>query len=538
MNKKLMQQVGAGAIAFAVLASGSSVFAATGATTSEFSAYGDKLFSVQVNNGVGQIAYSPKVEDLELRGPESFAVATNGDVYLLDTIDSQVEVFTKDGKHKNTITLPSNVVEFVDLELAGNDTFYVLNDVGLVLEYKNGKLVQEHNVPFDAEKLDIMGLFQNDNNSVVVRYLDGSEIELSSKKKTAGYGGYKGKRTGNTIEMASAGDQFAVAYTYEPAGTQPLQKTANGERLVLENEALIGKELYVETRVGKYKNGKKVATALAIPNEEYVMAAPNQTVYTAANGKAYQMLLKDGSVEIYELKYSAENKTNINTALVKKVQPGLVDTTSSVDGDVSAMGVNLYGRTDAYNRAINITGSSWTYQTSMATPTTTTTKQPDFLVGAAGGSVWQGIPYSWGGFDSLDTASTSSWTSYKGGLAAGKDAGNVHTSGHGYISSTVGLDCSGFISAAYKFSYKFSTGMLATDANTPFKTTTWASLVGGDIANDAGSHVWMFISKKTDASGNHVGYFTREATTSGTDNTKYYSRTLSEASAYVPMTLK
>jgi hypothetical protein len=80
--------------------------------------------------------------------------------------------------------------------------------------------------------------------------------------------------------------------------------------------------------------------------------------------------------------------------------------------------------------------------------------------------------------------------------------------------------------------------MLASDPNTPFKTTTYSLIQPGDIANDAGSHVWMYIGKKTDASGNLIGYFTREATVSGTDNTKYYSRTLSEATAYVPMTLK
>jgi len=495
-----------------------------------------KLFSINVTGGAGAAAYTPLLEDLEHRGPESFAVDANGTVYLLDTIDAQVEVIDSKGKSKLTVKLPTDK-EFSDIELGANGAFYVLSDIGEVLEYKNGALAGAHKIPYDAEKMDVLGLFRS-GSDVVVRYLDGTEYVLATKSKAAGQAGFQGKRVANGIEFAKGADTLQVAYEHQPAGTQLLTKTAAGEQLVLENEAIEGQSLYVETKVGFYKNGKLAGTALALPtNDRYATKVPNKFVYAASNGKVYQMVNGETSVDIYELPKAAGKQSRLTSGFVQKIQG---EEKVEAQGIITPDAVNLYGRATAYDRAIGITGYVWTFYTANRTPTTSTTTSPDFLVSAANGSSQQGIPYTWGGFDSLDTSSSkANWANYAAGLSIGKYAGNVHTSGHNYISSTVGLDCSGFISAVYGFSYKFSTGMLQSDVNTPFRTTTYGALQPGDIANDAGSHVWMFISRKTDSAGNLVGYFTREATVSGTgDKAKYYSRTTAEAQAYVPMTLK
>lgn len=537
MNQKnVLKTVSTGVLGLAVLASGMTAYATSADPASSTPAANTTLFSVAVNNGAGTIAYTPRFEDYELRGPESFAVATNGDVYLLDTIDAQVEIFAKDGAHKATVTLPTDK-EFFDIELTA-DGFYVLSDTGAVLQYKGGQLVSETAVPVNAETLDLVGLYQNKKHNVVVRYLDGSELEIATKQKYLGHGGYVGKRTGNAIELQGA-DRIKIDYTYEPAGTQPLVNV-NGEEYVLENEAVIGASVYVETKVGTYKNGKRTGTALALPTQDYAVKVPSKHVYAAANGNVYQMVLKDGAVEIVQLGVTSAKRTHLNKQLVDRVLKGESTAQTSAAGMIGIEAVNAYTRTTAYNRAYDITAYSWTFNSANRTPTTSTTVSPDYLASAATGFVSTGIPYCWGGFDSLDTSSSKSyWSNFAGGLAAGKDAGNIHTSGHNWISSTVGLDCSGFISAIYGFSYKFSTGMLASDPNTPFKPSSYSLLQPGDIANDAGNHVWVYISKKYDSANNLVGYYTREATISGTnDKAKYYSRSLSEAQGYVPMTLK
>lgn len=69
-----------------------------------------------------------------------------------------------------------------------------------------------------------------------------------------------------------------------------------------------------------------------------------------------------------------------------------------------------------------------------------------------------GIPYKWGGFDSL--------ASFDTGLRAGKAAGDLYNAekrrqgGAAVSSHAVGIDCSGFISRCWRLSSKRGTGTL------------------------------------------------------------------------------
>jgi hypothetical protein len=69
-----------------------------------------------------------------------------------------------------------------------------------------------------------------------------------------------------------------------------------------------------------------------------------------------------------------------------------------------------------------------------------------------------GVPYKWGGFDTLE--------SFDRGTAAGKAAGDLYTAekrrlgGKAVSGSCVGLDCSGFISRCWRLAEKQSTSSL------------------------------------------------------------------------------
>ncbi len=98
-----------------------------------------------------------------------------------------------------------------------------------------------------------------------------------------------------------------------------------------------------------------------------------------------------------------------------------------------------------------------------------------------------GVPYKWGGFDSL--------ASFDRGLAAGKSAGDVYTAekrrhgGDAVSHSAVGVDCSGFVSRCWELSEKHSTGTLVSICRT---LDTPAELRAGDIMNQPGGHVLIF----------------------------------------------
>lgn len=99
----------------------------------------------------------------------------------------------------------------------------------------------------------------------------------------------------------------------------------------------------------------------------------------------------------------------------------------------------------------------------------------------------EGVPYKWGGFDSL--------TSFTAGVRAGKAAGDLYTPekrrlGDAAVSSdAVGLDCSGFISRCWKLSKKYGTANLPGLCEALHTTD---ELRPGDIMNAAGGHVVLF----------------------------------------------
>lgn len=103
------------------------------------------------------------------------------------------------------------------------------------------------------------------------------------------------------------------------------------------------------------------------------------------------------------------------------------------------------------------------------------------------GAVNTGVPYKWGGFDSLE--------SFQKGIKSGKAAGDVYNSekrrlgGAAVSSNAVGIDCSGFISRCWNLPEKQSTNSLPSLCK-PLPSVT--DLKPGDIMNAEGGHVILF----------------------------------------------
>lgn len=99
-----------------------------------------------------------------------------------------------------------------------------------------------------------------------------------------------------------------------------------------------------------------------------------------------------------------------------------------------------------------------------------------------------GVPYKWGGFDSLEK--------FDAGLRSGKAAGDLYTAekrrlgGAAVSSAAVGIDCSGFISRCWKLSKKHSTSMLFGICE---KLPSPTELRPGDVMNTAEGHVLLFV---------------------------------------------
>jgi hypothetical protein len=105
-----------------------------------------------------------------------------------------------------------------------------------------------------------------------------------------------------------------------------------------------------------------------------------------------------------------------------------------------------------------------------------------------------GVPYKWGGFDTIAT--------FQAGIRAGKAAGDVYTSdkrrlgGAAVSSHAVGIDCSGFISRCWKLQKKLSTESLPSIC---VALHSPAELKPGDIMDAEGGHVILFARWLDDA---------------------------------------
>jgi len=99
-----------------------------------------------------------------------------------------------------------------------------------------------------------------------------------------------------------------------------------------------------------------------------------------------------------------------------------------------------------------------------------------------------GVPYKWGGFDSLE--------SFERGIRAGKAGGDLYSAekrrlgGKAVSGSCVGLDCSGFISRCWRLTEKQSTSSLE---GLCAKLRSVSELRPGDVLNTPGGHVVMFF---------------------------------------------
>lgn len=197
-------------------------------------------------------------------------------------------------------------------------------------------------------------------------------------------------------------------------------------------------------------------------------------------------------------------------------------------------------RSQVEQRAISLVDLKWTYsadKNSNIDPqyasSITLPKQFQGVTAAQ----FTGIPYDWGGIDGIDTYSYKApWISFLDAVNRGAFTGNVNSkSGLGYVAGTAGMDCSGFVQAAFNITdYKQSTTTLL---NNYFTKIDINSLKHMDILDKPGDHVVIFDKWGTLNGIN--GAFTYEATPDqtygGIQGTKRYFISMNTInSGYIP----
>lgn len=197
-------------------------------------------------------------------------------------------------------------------------------------------------------------------------------------------------------------------------------------------------------------------------------------------------------------------------------------------------------RNDAEQRAVNIVNFTWTYSSNkngkLSENYSSYVTQPAQLQNVTSITT-KGIPYNWGGQDSLDSKSyNSAWENFLDAVNKGAYIGNVNTdAGYGYIPGTAGIDCSGFVQAV--FNIKDSKLSTSTMFNTYFTKINLSDIKHMDILDKPYDHVVVF--DKWGTLNGVYGAFTYESTPDqtlgGIQGTKKYFMSMDEINkGYIP----
>jgi uncharacterized protein YraI len=194
---------------------------------------------------------------------------------------------------------------------------------------------------------------------------------------------------------------------------------------------------------------------------------------------------------------------------------------------------NTITRSQVEQRAIAMMDLKWTYSADKNSRPNSTyaayITQPTQLQNITTAQM-TGIPYNWGGLDGIDSNSFySGWTSFLDAVNKGAYTGNVNIeAGYGLLPGTAGIDCSGFVQAAYNIrDSKLSTSTLF---NKYFLKIDLKDIKHMDILDRPGDHVVIF--DKWGTLNGIAGAYTYESTPDqafgGIQGTKRYFITMDD----------
>lgn len=490
-----------------------------------------------VGLGDGKVAYSNNIIDSEILGPESFAIRNNGDIYILDSVDRQIEIFSNKGDYLKTINLEKDDAYF-DITVLNNGNVAVASYRGRIYQYKKdaNTISIAHEIKSFSEADYIMfELYNGDGDEIILRNLnDYSELNITNQTKNLSLMNFKvtssntkaqGKKNISFRNQSERSTEEIHYNTDITAAVYPISKS-NESLILKEINFRVNNTIIAENCVIKIdKEGKTEYALLDSTANDYTR--PNKYYTLDKNDDVFQMHCNKENLIISQSRFSTKKESQLKAVDESSLKFLDQDEVSKKEVDEIVASLNNTTRSVsnfvAYTNALNYRDHEWIYYPSiMRTPNTATKSAPNHL-NHNNDTYQAGLPYCWGGNDSIQTFDS---------ILGDKTAGDTNTSA-AVISDVTGVDCSGFIQRVYEISgNKISTSMMSSY----FYVKPWNDLILGDIMNKSGDHVVMHISSEKDANGNIVGVSTIESTTAGyAQKVKSYSRSVSNLSGYVGM---
>lgn len=382
----------------------------------------EEILNVAIGQQRDQIDYSLRDNDkiiLSKVGVECFTVDNQERVYISNFAAGKIKVF-QNQKLINELEL-QDITQPLDLEIS-QGLLYILEDTGKINVFNtaDNSYYTDYSVqPYLEKKEDInrellTGLMKAFNDNLITVYADNS-LNSVSKQKNIKLNINKFKIPGFTGEI----------YKYIIGRDKFNNLFVLGTRVIN-----IDNQIDIEEIIFKFDSSGKLLGILPVINtRNYIV--PFNYLYVNELGNIYQLLLLKDEVKIFRLSLISDYSFKAEEETMKE--------------NINDNNNPLFRET-VYNRAKDMATYSWVYNPTDQ-QTSSKIKAPLYLERINQSQEVTGIPYCWGGYDSLTTKTVNqSWENFPDALNSKAIIGNVGVESY-YVSNTAGLDCSGFISA-------------------------------------------------------------------------------------------
>lgn len=475
------------------------------------------LITVGVGPADDQLTYTPKGIEVANDGPASFAVYKN-ETYILDTLAKRILVY-KNNKYERILQTPFTIYPR-DI-VVDKDKIYILDtDIrNIFVIDKDGVLCKEYPLPANVPSFKITNFVSDYQQNIMIE-ADSHYYDITNGVETKGLknkdqNNLKIVRDKKTARLISDDKEIYSVNFGDLQGASSIASIDSNDNVIVSITDISSNPMLLLTELTYRKIDKtgKELGVIRIPLETY-SSFPLNHIKIDENGDAYVMALKEDRVEISKIVFGKTYNSKLANMKTQKSYKSTQNNMVVENGLITPATLSISRSTVAWEASLQ-TDHQWTFA-AMNADEPPGTCIPDWLSSLNYGSK-MGIPYCWGGFDGTSTRSCTSWNNYDDAMTKSALAGNVSCTG-GWKAGTAGLDCSGFVSAAYKFTSHCNTSWFASYG----RQISYSALQDCDFIVAAGDHIVLYKGTSTDGSY----FFTQESTVSGNDMCKWYTRTV------------
>ena len=417
------------------------------------------VLTLSVGSGAGQVGYGG-IEASGYIGADSFAVE-DGVIFILDGVNQRVLIYAngeygsidisgvpraRHMKYENKMIAVSDNTNHVTgiYSLAGTQIALIPH-----LEIIEDELVDEL-----VEVSDSYVVWRTyDNNLYRYDWETDTIAEVEEPEDTF-----------TVVKNADAG----VASVSSVSSAEQWSLNAENKRISVhgaKNNALIYDQYECVPNVDMFFVEFSIRKVAADGSESYAiidfsdwMVHPLEPTYLSSDGEVYLLEGFEDRVVISKIVFGTTDVSRMDelealaearrAEVARSEQVATMSTTSNV--------ANVT-RIDARKRAKEMIDYEWQVLANHKTSSNSTVVVPRYVKEATTGTYVTGIPYCWGGYNGWESedgypsfASLVTSTAYT--------AGNT---GDYEVSTTIGLDCSGYLSSVYNLPTKYNTAMFA-----------------------------------------------------------------------------